>query len=315
VPTTNAPPNVEEQQQQGQEMRRLISWLAENCALEKKPEILEVGLDVPFGSQTVHLEKVAQWPLSGLKGSRLRLSVPVEHQDAVLEFLVSTRANGNVPDPAALANFATYWELVPGELITAVHASPKAAVLLAYRESSQQGILVASWPTREALEAFRALNSTNGRVPAVGDRVEVEYEGQWYLGELQYIDTWGKASVKCDVDEPGVLTIAPLHRVKLLNAVAAISPDSSETAAASAAPDTAASSATAAASTSRTSTSSPKSRAATSPRKSLPGESADRLRARLFTDEPLHIAASSSGTLGPNGPAVASGHRRTRSAM
>eukprot|EP00927_Polykrikos_kofoidii_P072590 TRINITY_DN68694_c0_g1_i1.p1 TRINITY_DN68694_c0_g1~~TRINITY_DN68694_c0_g1_i1.p1 ORF type:complete len:371 (+),score=86.79 TRINITY_DN68694_c0_g1_i1:182-1294(+) len=226
--TLAAPPPP--QQMPGQEMRPTISWLAEHVALDQPPEMLDVGFEVPIGGRTVLLPKVAQWPLTlPPPASRLRLSVPVEEHEAVASFLGAAKARSNNPEPQALAAFAAHWELVPGELTTATHARPEPAVALAHRFSAN-GILIATWPTREALDAFRALHSTDGEVPSVGDRVEVEFEGSWYAGVLATIDTVGKASVQCDADEQGVFTLAPLHRIKLLSRNA-----SAETAAADAA--------------------------------------------------------------------------------
>lgn len=263
------------------ELRPLISWLAAHTAIDLPAEILDVGFEVPVSGRTVHLQRVAQWPLSGLQGSRLRLSAPVEHQEMVLQLLAGAKARGNVPEPVALQQFAECWDLVPGEVTTAAHVRAEPAVLLAHR-SSMQGILVATWPSREALEAFHALHARNGDVPRVGDRVEVEYEGDWYVGVLHSIDAAGKASVKCDVDEPGVLTIAPLQRVKHVGATL---PGDVSVAAASAA-----------------------GAGHTQGEGGLGGvepcgcgQAVERLRQRLLTDQPT---ASSSQV----------GHRRTRSA-
>lgn len=210
-----AMPGMAPQPLPGQELRPTISWLAEHVDLNRPLELLDVGFEVPIGGRTVHLQRVAQWPLAlpAPSTTRLRLSVPMEEQEAVAAFLAAVKARGNTPEPEALAAFAAHWELVPGDLTTATHAHPEPAVLLAHRHRVY-GILVATWPTREALDAFHALHSTNGEAPRVGDRVEVEYEGDWYAGVLHAVDAAGKASVKCDVDEEGVFTIAPLHRVK-----------------------------------------------------------------------------------------------------
>jgi len=209
------PPAPSIEQQRAQELLRMVSWLAEHVVLdEAPPEILDVGFEVPIGGRTVHLQRVRQWSMVGVQGgAQLRLSVPVQHQECVGALLATAKAHDNMPDANALKEFAANWDLVPGELTTVTHSRAEPAVLLAHR-SSMDGILVATWPTREALEAFRALHATNGETPKVGNRVEVEYDGQWYLGVLHAIDAAGKASVKCDVDEPGVHTIAPLHRVK-----------------------------------------------------------------------------------------------------
>jgi len=47
-----------------------------------------------------------------------------------------------------------------------------------------------------------------------GEIVEVKYKGNWLRGVLQAVQ--GEvAHVKCDVDEKGVITVAPLNRVRL----------------------------------------------------------------------------------------------------
>jgi hypothetical protein len=46
-----------------------------------------------------------------------------------------------------------------------------------------------------------------------GDRVDVEYCGEWYRGVLQHID--GEvAHVRCDVDEPSVVTLAHISSIR-----------------------------------------------------------------------------------------------------
>lgn len=46
-----------------------------------------------------------------------------------------------------------------------------------------------------------------------GDRVDVEYYGEWFRGVLQHID--GEiAHVRCDQDEPSVVTLAPISSIR-----------------------------------------------------------------------------------------------------
>lgn len=60
--------------------------------------------------------------------------------------------------------------------------------------------------------------------PKSGDHVEVKYKGNWLRGIIQ--DVQGEvAHVKCDVDESGLITVAPLDRVRL----AELRPDGTET--------------------------------------------------------------------------------------
>jgi len=112
-----------------------------------------------------------------------------------------------------LQRLADTWELVPGELSTPTQTCAEPAVLLAHRTSSR-GILVATWPTQEALKAFALMFAPDGWIPSVGERVEALYEGAWYAGTLEALDATGKAIVKCDVDEPGIFTVVPLSQVR-----------------------------------------------------------------------------------------------------
>ena len=78
-------------------------------------------------------------------------------------------------------------------------------VLLSKRASTQ-GILVASWPTRAVL-------SVEPLSLRLGERVEVEYDGLIYVGVLHAVDSEGMASIRCDADPPGVMTVTPLSCV------------------------------------------------------------------------------------------------------
>lgn len=70
------------------------------------------------------------------------------------------------------------------------------------------------------LERSSGSASVVGLTVAEGDRVEVRYGGQWFTGILQFVDAGNRANVQCDVDIPGLLTIAPLTDVRLTQLVA-----------------------------------------------------------------------------------------------
>lgn len=207
--------SLQVQDQQLEDMHNLIRWLAEHVDFQTR-EVLDVGFEVPIGGRTVQLLRIVQWPLASAFGGQLRLSAPVEHHEALAQLLAAAKARGSVA-PEVLRAFTAEWDLVAGELLAATQLTAEPSVLLAHRRSPQ-GILVARWPTRDALEAFHALHSAGVEVPRVGDRVEVEYEGSWYSGTLHSVDSDGKAGVKCDVDAPGVLTVTPLHRLRRITA-------------------------------------------------------------------------------------------------
>lgn len=206
------------------ELRPLLSWIAQQVDFQQAQK-LEVGLEVTVGGQATFIDRVAQWPLKGTT-PELWLSVPIAHEQAMARLLRTVR-DGSA-DSEEMRSFAKLWSLVPGELSVQTFTRPQAAVLLADRggvlASSQPprehvgfGALVAPWPTAQALEHFRVLNSTENQLPWSGDRVEVQYEGNLYAGTVNSVDTFGRASVKCDLDGPGVFTISPLCRLRLLS--------------------------------------------------------------------------------------------------
>lgn len=193
------------------ELENFVMWLVENVHLDRSVE-LEVGLEVPVANRAVQMRRVVQWPLTFALGRRLHLTAPVECKDQLQGLLASAKEDGKV-SMESLQTLASFWDLVPGELETITQKAPEPVVMLAHK-FSQLGILVATWPTAGALEAFRALCSVDGEPFQLGQRVEVEYDGQWYVGTLHSLTATGKASVSCDVDGPGVLTVAPVYRVR-----------------------------------------------------------------------------------------------------
>jgi len=219
-------PTVEDQRVA--EIRGVIDWLATHVNLEQT-QILDVGFEVPIGGRCIQLRRVAQWPLATAPGGKLRLSAPIEHQAHIAALLSATKAQGRV-DPERLRIFAAAWDLVVGDFTTAMHSHPEPSVLLAHR-GSPQGILIATWPTQEALQRFQATQAVGQQsastqppcaprqfVVRIGDRVEVHFEGRWYVGILHSVDANGEANVMCDTDAPGVFTIAPFCSVRPLPA-------------------------------------------------------------------------------------------------
>lgn len=193
------------------ELENFVVWLAENVTLEKEL-IFDVHLEVPIAGHIIQMGRIVQWPLTLKFGRGLRLTAPLEVRDQMVELLSSTKATGKV-NPESLQILSTFWNLVPGDLETITQKAPEPVVMLAHR-SSQLGIVVASWPSIGALEAYGALCSVDGEPFCLGQRVEVEYDGQWYVGTLHSLTSTGKASVCCDVDGPCVLTVAPCYRVR-----------------------------------------------------------------------------------------------------
>lgn len=191
----------------------LLRWLAARVDLSQ-PEALEVGFQVPVAGRVVHFGAVVQWPVAP---GNLRFSVPAECRDEVEAAL---RAAGPGAPGASAAEdlsgvrIAAEWELLPTLFATAPDGRPDPVVLLAHRGSTR-AMIVASWPTRQALQAHTERGADR---PSLGERVEVEYEGCWCRGTLHAVDVVGRASVRCDADAPGIVTVAPLSAVRQLKA-------------------------------------------------------------------------------------------------
>jgi len=193
------------------ELENFVMWLSEHVSLDQSV-ILDVGLEIPVANRAVQLNLVVQWPLTFALGRHLHLTAPLECKDQLQSLLTSAKEDGKV-SMESLNTLASFWDLVPGDLETITQKAPEPVVMLTHK-FSQLGILVATWPTAGALEAFRALCSVDGEPFQLGQRVEVEYQRQWYVGTLHSLTATGTARVSCDVDGPGVLTVAPVCRVR-----------------------------------------------------------------------------------------------------
>lgn len=186
-----------------QELRGFFQWLAHAVDLSDL-QIFEVDFQGPIGGRLVQFHTVAQWPLESIAG--LHLTAPLEHREALETLLLSTRNTGKV-DTCAMLHFLS-WDLIPCHF--AAHGAPEPSVLLSQR-TSEQGILIASWPTQEDLQLSHSCSFSL----QLGERVELEYEGQIYRGTLSAVDfSHLMASVRCDADPPGVMTVTPLSQVR-----------------------------------------------------------------------------------------------------
>mmetsp|Transcript_34871 Transcript_34871/g.76081 ORF Transcript_34871/g.76081 Transcript_34871/m.76081 type:complete len:428 (-) Transcript_34871:152-1435(-) len=75
------------------------------------------------------------------------------------------------------------------------------------RASRQEGNQAVAVETKQAGHTQQVLGIV------LGDHVEVEFEGEWFSGVLQGVEG-DIAHVKCDVDEPMVITLAPLSNIR-----------------------------------------------------------------------------------------------------
>uniref|UniRef100_A0A7S4T415 Uncharacterized protein n=1 Tax=Alexandrium monilatum TaxID=311494 RepID=A0A7S4T415_9DINO len=224
---------------QNMEFRSMLQWLVEGVDLDRHV-VFECGTsdgEILVGGRRVQLQRMATWPISaGSHAAGLKLSVPVEMQAEIAEVLLAARARGRVEEHE-VQRLAGSWEMVGAEVASAQVGHPEPAVFLVRRGASQ-AMIVGHWPAVEFApkggpasapfdpaqhfsrlaqteDASGPSEETSAGRPSIctGDRVEVEYQGEWFSGLLQGVDT-NLANIQCDVDSPGVITVAPLTSVR-----------------------------------------------------------------------------------------------------
>jgi len=210
------------------ELRQLMQWLATTIDLTHQV-VFDCGAGkelMQVGGKSVNMHRMAAWQLHPSDG--LKLSVPVQLQAEVGALLAEAQVRGRFTEPV-FQRFAENWELVSAE----VASSPgvvEPAIFLVCRETSE-AIVCARWPvvdfvgpqrpcvstSFDPVNHFSGLSVSDEARPcstwSTGDRVEVEWEGEWFTGVLQWVNE-DVVTVKCDVDEPGVTTDAPITCVR-----------------------------------------------------------------------------------------------------
>ncbi|CAE7480295.1 RPL3 [Symbiodinium pilosum] len=207
------------------ELRALLEWLVGAVDLQRQV-IFECGCgegEVQVGGRRVTLNRMVTWQM----GDSLKLSVPLELQAEIAGMLSEARQRGL--EEASL-RLAKNWELLGAEVVSNA-GSPEPAIFLVHRGTSQ-AVVIAKWPSVDFTQLpagfdpeshFLSQKTPNPDGPDAatsaltisqpGDRVEVEYEGHWFTGTLQSVDG-DIVNVVCDVDSPGVITVAPITAVR-----------------------------------------------------------------------------------------------------
>jgi len=229
--------------QSASELGELLKWLAESVDLDGHA-MFDVGGEIQVGERSAMLGRMVQWRLPTASGQKL--SVPLELRDEIAALLKTTRDRG-AAECSQLDQLAAVWEIVGAEISTGTGTEP--AIFLINRETSQ-AMVVGCWPAvdftwqstfdprehfqlggeplpgststvlaptgpQETLDAQAVTTALRPSV-AGGDRVEVDYQGQWFVGTIEWVQG-DMASVKCDADEPGVFTITPIIHVRPLS--------------------------------------------------------------------------------------------------
>mmetsp|Transcript_67786 Transcript_67786/g.126592 ORF Transcript_67786/g.126592 Transcript_67786/m.126592 type:complete len:286 (-) Transcript_67786:153-1010(-) len=209
------------------EAQGMIRWLAQHVDFSREI-YFTVGGEVMADSRRLHLGEMVTWPLSGER----KLTVPRPFRESIKSALLETRALGDVKADH-IDTIEDKWEMVSANIRTSGGSSVPAVFLIELQATAQAAMVVAEWPelafgqdansfqsTFDASKHFARpiLEECDAKKAMLeliaGDRVEVQHMGEWFDGVLLRVED-GHANVQCDVDRPGLITIAPLSLVRL----------------------------------------------------------------------------------------------------
>jgi len=176
---------------QAEEVRRMFAWLAEQVDLDETIEFDASQHNLAVAGQQVRMGRIVQWRL---KEGDLRLTVPQDLASEVSHVLAAAKVNPSTLCDASARVIMESWLLSinqpPSEATSAV-------TLLTHRQSLETCI-VANFPVPHPVQEFGGYR--------IGDAVEVNFEGEWFIGEVKHIKCHGEIFVQCDVDPPEVWT-------------------------------------------------------------------------------------------------------------
>lgn len=211
-------------------LQRMASWpLFAPGATRGGPDVLKFSVPLDMQGELMSLIVDAR---SRGRLSEFRLQNFIDEWELVAAEVVSTTAGG-ASEPAiflvhretAQSIIVAHWPTVSFQCSAAAAsaagsffdpvahfgATPPLAGSVdadARAGGTHVGGIIAAAPS-----AASAVSAAAGAAARPGDRVEVEFEGEWFSGVLEWIEG-DLANVKCDVDDPGVITTAPLASVR-----------------------------------------------------------------------------------------------------
>jgi len=226
----------------------LFTWVARRIDTSIATVFNAPG-EIKVKSHRLRLGRMVGWPLTACGGQRL--SVPDELREEVVQFLAEAknRDSRSGTSEALAEKLVERFEMVHLSLQTGQTSQMSSVpAILLIDTSEERAIVVANWPGHQALHdhesesaeigmGFDPNNHFNRKLQRFvlepgntmdadpeenvrlavekGNRVEAFYSGQWYAGKLKSVDDT-TATVQCDVDDIGVLTVVPVYRVRLV---------------------------------------------------------------------------------------------------
>jgi len=228
----------------------LVTWLSQRVDISSAT-VFNVPGEINVKNHCLQMGRMVGWPLTACGGQRL--SVPIDLREAVVQILASAKGRDrhSGASEALAEQLAERFEMVRADLRTG--ESSWASAILLIDTDMKRPIVIACWPPRLALGSDESKSGDNAnkaigfdpkshfsrplqrfvfesgksteaapdgtpnvrRRVEVGNRVEAFYSGQWHTGELKSVNG-AMASVQCDVDDEGVLTVVPVFRVRLI---------------------------------------------------------------------------------------------------
>jgi hypothetical protein len=185
------------------EIKRLLSWLADNCDMTNKQSFLVPEPEVRVGNDTVYLGHMSQWHLR-VSGD-LRFSIPFENEAELVEML--RKARKDTLDDDELALFARNWVCMTTELHT--DTTPMPALFL-INQSSHRACVVSSWPKVPVLAAQQSpqasfdprsfFGCSKSAEPSTSSNTVMQTPLLQRAEEVSFVDTEGYASVMVSTD-------------------------------------------------------------------------------------------------------------------
>jgi len=206
--TATTLPSAQSESQRAANLQRLFGWLAAQVDLDAPAVTCQVGSDMVVGDRTLHLGTLSQWRLPEAPGGRMSVNVPPVHVEEVMDVLRRIRAAGNEVGDELSCQLAASWDFVLGN----VGQELEPVVFLPHR-SSGASICVASWLTFVA-PSLPAPVVSDQAWPCVGQRVEVIFNGQWYVGDVIAVEDDGAVNIHCDVDPEDVFVHADVRALR-----------------------------------------------------------------------------------------------------
>jgi len=184
---------------QAEELRRMFSWLAEQVEVDDQIVFDASEHRLAVAGQQVQMGRIVQWRF---KEGDLRLTVPEDLASEIRNLLADAKVNPSILCDASAKTIMDSWLLSFNE----PPSQTTSAVTLLTHHQSHANCIVANFPEPHPVQEFGGYS--------LGERVEIKFEGEWFIGAVKLIKCHGEFFVQCDVDPAEVLTKGYSHSLR-----------------------------------------------------------------------------------------------------